>query len=314
MNMTRRDWMKLGLGATALATLPRGFAQGSAAPAAAGSALPLITKAIPGTGEHIPVVGIGTRTYESLTAGIREVITGLSAAGCRMIDTADNYTRGASEDVIGQVVESAGIRDRVFIATKVNARGKDAGRANIEASFKKLRTDQVDLYYVHNLVDTDTQLATLKELKQAGRIRYIGISISSDNQYPELERYMRNEPLDFVQIDYAIDNRGVEDRVLPTAIERKIAVVTNLPFGRASLFRRVGDRALPDWAAEFDCKSWGQFFLKYNVSHPAITVAIPGTTQPRNLVDNVQGARGRLPDAATRTRMEQLIAAIPSPA
>ena len=184
MNMTRRDWMKLGLGATALATLPRGFAQGSAAPAAAGSALPLITKAIPGTGEHIPVVGIGTRTYESLTAGIREVITGLSAAGCRMIDTADNYTRGASEDVIGQVVESAGIRDRVFIATKVNARGKDAGRANIEASFKKLRTDQVDLYYVHNLVDTDTQLATLKELKQAGRIRYIGISISSDNQYP----------------------------------------------------------------------------------------------------------------------------------
>ncbi|GAB1487958.1 aldo/keto reductase [Opitutaceae bacterium] len=310
--MTRRDWMKLGLGATALATMPRVFAQGSAA--AGGSSLPLITKAIPSSGERIPVIGIGTRTYESLTEGIRDVITGVPAAGCKMIDTADNYARGASEDVIGQVLESAKIRDSVFLATKVNARGKDAGRANIEASFKKLRTNKVDLYYVHNLVDTDNQLATLKELKQAGRVRYIGISISSDNQYAELERYMRNEPLDFIQIDYAIDNRGVEDRILPTAIERKIAVVTNLPFGRASLFRRVGDRPLPDWATEFDCKSWGQFFLKYNVSHPAITVAIPGTTQPRNLVDNVQAARGRLPDAATRAKMEQLIGAIPAPA
>lgn len=312
MNLTRRDWMKLGLGATALVTLPRLFAQG--APAPGGSLLPLITKAIPSTGERIPVVGIGTRTYESLTDGIRDVITGLPAAGCKMIDTADNYARGASEDVIGQVVESAKIRDSVFIATKVNARGKDAGRANIEAAFKKLRTDKIDLYYVHNLVDTDNQLATLKELKQAGRVRYIGISISSDNQYAELERYMRNEPLDFIQIDYAINNRGVEERVLPTAIERKIAVVTNLPFGRASLFRRVGDRALPDWAAEIDCTTWGQFFLKYNVSHPAITVAIPGTTQPRHLADNVQAARGRLPDAAMRTRMEQLIESIPASA
>lgn len=307
MHLTRRDWMKLGLGATALATLPQLWAQ-------AASTLPLITKPIPGTGEPLPVVGIGTRTYDALTDGIREVITGLPAAGCRMIDTADNYTRGASEDVIGQVVETARLRNSVFLATKVNARGKDAGRANIEASFKKLRTDRIDLYYVHNLVDTDNQLATLKELKQAGRVRYIGISISSDNQYAELERYMRNEPLDFIQIDYAIDNRGVEDRVLPTAIERKIAVVTNLPFGRASLFRRVGDRPLPDWAATFDCKSWAQFFLKYNVSHPAITCAIPGTTQPKNLLDNVQAARGRLPDAATRTKMEQLIASIPAPA
>ncbi len=314
MNMTRRDWMKLGLGATALATLPRAFAQGAAPATAGSSSLPLITKAIPSTGERIPVIGIGTRTYESLTDGIRDVITGVPVAGCKMIDTADNYARGASEDVIGQVLESAKIRDSVFLATKVNARGKDAGRANIEASFKKLRTNKIDLYYVHNLVDTDNQLATLLELKKAGRVRYVGISISSDNQYAELERYMRDQPLDFIQIDYAIDNRGVEDRVLPTAIERKIAVVTNLPFGRASLFRRVGDRPLPDWAAEFDCKSWGQFFLKYNVSHPAITVAIPGTTQPRNLLDNVQAARGRLPDAATRTKMEQFIGAIPAPA
>lgn len=314
MNITRRDWMKLGLGATALATLPRVFAQGMPAAGSNRSSLPLITKAIPSTGERIPVIGIGTRTYDSLTDGIREVITGVPVAGCKMIDTADNYARGASEDVIGQVLETARIRDSIFLATKVNARGKDAGRANIEASFKKLRTDKIDLYYVHNLVDTDNQLATLMELKQAGRVRYVGISISSDNQYAELERYMRNQPLDFVQIDYAIDNRGVEDRVLPTAIERKIAVVTNLPFGRASLFRRVGDRPVPDWAAEFDCKTWGQFFLKYNVSHPAITVAIPGTTQPRNLLDNVQAARGRLPDAATRTKMEQLIGSIPAPA
>ncbi len=305
MNITRRDWMKLGLGATALATFPRAFAQSM--PMAGGSMLPLITKPIPSTGERLPVVGIGTRTYETLTEDVRGVITGLAASGCTLIDTADNYARGASEAIIGEVMETAKIRNTIFLSTKINARGKEAGRASIEASFKKLRTDKIDLYYVHNLVDTDNQLANLLEVKQASRIRYVGISISSDNQYAELESRMRNNPLDFVQIDYAINNREVEERILPLAIERKIAVVTNLPFGRASLFRTVGDRPLPDWAAEFDCKTWGQFFLKYNVSHPAINAAIPGTTQPKHLADNIQGARGRLPDAATRTKMEQLI-------
>lgn len=309
MKLTRRDWMKLGLSATALTSVPRLFSQGGPAPATS-SSLPLITKPIPSSGERIPVVGIGTRTYQEVTDDIRAVLTGLAESGCTMVDTADNYARGNSEAVIGEITDGAGIRSKLFLATKVNARGEQAGREHIEDSFKKLRTDKIDLIYVHNLVDTATQLKTLRELKQAGRIRYLGVTTSSDNQYADMESVMRNEQLDFVQLDYAIDNRTAEERLLPLALERRIAIVTNLPFGRASLFRKVGDRPLPDWAAEFDCKSWAQFFLKYNASHPAITVAIPGTTRPAHLVDNVQGARGRLPNAAQRTRMEQFMASL----
>ncbi len=309
MKLTRRDWMKLGLSAGALTTVPRLFSQGASAPAA-NSNLPLITKPIPSSGERIPVVGIGTRTYQGVTDDIRGVLTGLAESGCTMVDTADNYAGGNSEAVIGEITQGAGVRDKLFLATKVNARGEQAGREHLEASFRKLRTDKIDLIYVHNLVDTTTQLKTLRELKQAGRVRYIGVTTSSDRQYADMESVMRNEQLDFVQLDYAIDNRTAEERLLPLALERKIAIVTNLPFGRASLFGKVGDRPLPDWAAEFDCKSWAQFFLKYNVSHPAITVAIPGTTRPRHLVDNVQGARGRLPSAAQRTRMEQFMASL----
>ncbi len=299
MKLTRRDLMKLGLGATALAVTPRLFS------AAATPALPLITKAIPSTGEKIPVIGIGTRTYAAVTDGIREVLEGLGDSGCTMVDTAAGY--GNSENVIGEIAQGLGNRAKLFLASKVGANG---GRAEIEASFTRLRTDKIDLHYVWNLGNTDTNLGLLREYKAAGRIRYIGVTTSSDNQYAQLEQIMRNQPLDFVQLDYAIDNRGVEDRLLPLALERKIAVVTNLPFGRANLFAKVAGKTLPPWAAEIDCTTWAQFFLKYNVSHPAVTVAIPGTTQPRNLVDNVQGARGRLPEAAMRTRMEQFMASL----
>lgn len=297
--------MKLGLGASALAALPRIFAQEAAAPA---SSLPLITKPIPSSGEEIPVVGIGTRTYNSLTAEIRETITALADSGCTMLDTADNYGGGRSEDVIGQVVAENDDREKVFFATKVNARGEAAGREHLEDSFRKLRTEMIDLIYVHNLVDTETQLETLREYKAEGRIRYLGVTTSSDNQYGQLESIMEEHELDFVQLDYAINNRTAENRLLPLAADRGMAVVTNLPFGRANLFSVVSGHELPEWAAEYNIGSWAQFFLKYNVSHPAITVAIPGTTQTRHLLDNVQGARGRLPDAATRTRMEQLLA------
>jgi aryl-alcohol dehydrogenase-like predicted oxidoreductase len=307
MKLTRRDLMKLGLGATALAAAPRLFSAAATAPAtpAPAATLPLITKAIPSTGEKIPAVGIGTRTYATVTDGIREVLKGLGESGCTMVDTAAGY--GNSENVIGDITQGLGNRAKLFLATKVGANG---GRAEIDASFTRLRTDKIDLHYVWNLGNTDTNLGLLREYKAAGKIRYIGVTTSSDNQYGQLEQIMRNQALDFVQLDYAIDNRGVEERLLPLAIDRKIAVVTNLPFGRANLFAKVAGKNLPEWAAEIDCTTWAQFFLKYNVSHPAVTVAIPGTTQPRNLVDNVQGARGRLPDAAMRTRMEQIMAAL----
>ena len=307
MNLTRREIMKLGLGATALAATPRLFS--AAAPAATAAApaspLPLITKAIPSTGERIPVVGIGTRTYATVADGIRTVLKGLGESGCTMVDTAAGY--GNSENVIGEIAQGLGNRAKFFLASKVGANG---GKAEVDASFTRLRTDKIDLHYVWNLGNTDTNLGLLREYKAAGKIRYIGVTTSSDNQYAQLEQIMRNQVLDFVQLDYAINNRGVEERLLPLAIEKKIAIVTNLPFGRANLFTIVAGKALPPWAAEIDCTTWAQFFLKYNVSHPAVTVAIPGTTQPRNLVDNVQGARGRLPDAAMRTRMEQFMAAL----
>jgi aryl-alcohol dehydrogenase-like predicted oxidoreductase len=251
------------------------------------------------------VIGIGTRTYATVTEPIRGVLKGLGESGCTMVDTAAGY--GNSENVIGEIVQGLANRSKLFLATKVGANG---GRAEIDASFTRLRTDKIDLNYAWNLGNIETNIPLLREYKAAGRIRYIGVTMSSDNSNSRLEQIMRDHELDFVQLDYAIDNRDVEQRVLPLAIERKVAVVTNLPFGRTRLFTAVQGKALPEWAAEFDCRSWAQFFLKYNISHPAITVAIPGTTRPEHLVDNVQAARGRLPDAAMRARMEQHMASL----
>jgi diketogulonate reductase-like aldo/keto reductase len=304
MPLTRRDMMKLGLGATALAAAPRLFSAAAAGPAPAAPALPLITKPIPSTGERIPVVGIGTRTYATATDEIRAVLKSLGESGCTMVDTAAGY--GNSENVIGEITQGLGNRAKLFLATKVG----NGGKAEIDASFARLRTEKIDLHYVWNLSNTDANLGILREYKAAGKVKYLGVTTSSDNQYGQLEQIMRTQVLDFVQLDYAINNRNVEERLLPLAIERRIAVVTNLPFGRANLFSVVAGKPLPPWAAEIDCTTWAQFFLTYNVSHPASTAAIPGTTQLRNLMDNVQGARGRLPDAAMRTRMEQYFAAI----
>jgi diketogulonate reductase-like aldo/keto reductase len=303
MTLTRRDLLKFGLGATALAAAPRAFSA-SAPSGPPASSLPLITKPIPSTGEPIPVIGIGTRTYASATDGIREVLKGLGESGCTMVDTAAGY--GNSEVVIGEITQGLANRAKLFLATKVG----NGGKAEIDASFTRLRTDRIDLNYVWNLNNVDANLGLLREYKAAGKIKYLGVTTSSDGQYGQLEQIMRTQALDFVQLDYAIDNRNVEERLLPLALERRIAVVTNLPFGRTSLLTRVAGKPLPDWAAEIDVKTWPQFFLKYNVSHPAITVAIPGTTRPEHLADNVQGARGRLPDAAIRRRMEQYFASL----
>jgi len=209
--------------------------------------------------------------------------------------------------VVGELVGELGVRASLFLATKVGATGREAGLQEIEASFRRLRTSRVDLIAVHNLRDTATQLRTLRELKQAGRIRYVGITTSFPRQYPDFERTMRAETLDFIQVDYALDSRAAASTILSLAADRGMAVMINLPFGRGRLFQGVQGKALPPWASNFDCASWAQFFLKYIVSHPAVTCAIPGTATVEHIVDNLGASRGRLPEPAMRRRMESVI-------
>jgi aryl-alcohol dehydrogenase-like predicted oxidoreductase len=234
-----------------------------------------------------------------------------------VFDTAPSY--GASEQVAGDIANTLGVSDKIFWATKVNVVGRGgesadpaAARAQIDASFQKFRVPKIDLIQVHNLADVPTQLGILKELKQEGRIRYVGVTTTSDRQYDLLQEVMRNEPLDFIGLDYAIDNRNVEETILPLAQERKIGVMVYVPFGRTRLFQRVaGQETPPAWAAEFDATTWAQFFLKYVVSHPAVTVVTPATSQARHMTDNIGGGVGRLPDEATRKRMAELVDALP---
>lgn len=305
MNRNRRAVIKAGIGLSAALLLPakRLLAQ----PAA------LLRKKIPSSGESIPIIGIGTaRRYEEIKseaekAPLRETIRQFHALGGTVIDSSPSY--GTAEAVVGELVEGLNIRDSLFLATKVSLRnvGRDEGIKQIEASFKKYRTNKLDLIAVHNLRDTDTQLKTIRELKAAGRVRYVGITTSFDNQYGDFEQVMKKETLDFIQVDYALDNRDAGDRIIPLAPDRGMAVMINLPFGRGRLFNAVQGKKLPEWASEFDCASWAQFFLKYIVSHPAITCAVPGMARPEYVVDNLGAARGRLPDAAMRKRMEQFI-------
>lgn len=274
----------------------------------------LIRKPIPSSGETIPVVGLGSaRRYEDAKteadlAALRDTFRRFHALGGTVVDTAPSY--GNAETIMGGLMADLGIRPALFIATKVGARSKEEGRAQIEQSFRNLRTDKIELIAVHNLLDITDQLATLRELKAAGRIRYVGATTSFERQYQDFEAMMRREPLDSIQIDYALDNRKSSERIIPLAQDRGMAVFVNLPFGRDRLFKATQGKPLPEWAAEFDCTSWAQFFLKYIVSHPAVTCAIPGMAQARYVDDNLGAARGRLPDPATRRRMEQYIDAL----
>jgi aryl-alcohol dehydrogenase-like predicted oxidoreductase len=284
---------------------------GALAPAYAyGQAAPLRRKKIPSSGEEIPLIGLGTaRRYERPAPGQRETLARFAALGAAVIDTAPVY--GDAEAVVGDLVHEIGVRDRLFLATKVSTGGgREAGARQIEQSFRQLHTRRIDLIAVHNLRGTEVHLATLRELKRQGRIRYVGITTSSDRQYADFEQTMRRETLDFIQVDYALDNRGADERLLPLAAERGMAVMVNLPFGRGRLFDAVRGKPLPAWAAELDCASWPQFFLKYIVSHPAVTCAVPGMARPEYVDDNLGAARGRLPDAAQRQRMERFIDAI----
>jgi aryl-alcohol dehydrogenase-like predicted oxidoreductase len=288
----------------------------------------LHTRLIPSANEAVPVVGIGTaRRYadpqgDQQMAELRATIARFVELGGSMIDTAPGY--GRAEEVIGALVAELGVRDRLFLATKVGAEGAEAGRSQIADSFRKLRTDVIDLIAVHNMRDMANQLPILRELKAQGRIRSLGVSVSAPGGfappgaaarpsaplYTAVEEMLRSERIDVLQIDYAIDNRDADERILPLAQEQGVAVMVNLPFGRGRLFQVTQGRPLPDWAAEIGATSWAQIFLKYIVSHPARPIAIPGMAQARYVDDNMAAARGPLPDAAMRRRMEQVIDAL----
>lgn len=275
---------------------------------------PLIRKPIPSSGELIPVVGLGTaRRYEDVRseadlAPLRETLRKFKEVAATVIDSSPSY--GTAEEIVGRILDEQQTRTGLFLATKVSISGREAGVEQIERSFKRLRTDKIDLIAVHNLRDTEAHLATLRALKQQGRIRYVGCTTSFDSQYAPFEAMMRRETLDFIQVDYALDDRNAAERIIPLAKDRGMAVMINLPFGRSRLFSAVQGKSLPDWAAEIDCKSWAQFFLKYLVAHEAVTCVVPGMARAEYVEDNIGAARGRLPDAAMRKRMEGFIDAL----
>ena len=310
---SRRDSLKLTLAAAALLAVdPRSLLARTASQG-------LITRAIPSSGELLPVVGLGSSaTFAEVARGedveaLREVIKAMTRLGGSVFDTAPSY--GASEDVAGKLAKELGLTESIFWATKVNVAGRDGGgadpsaaRAQIEASFAKLGKPVIDLIQVHNLGDVPTQLGILRELREARRIRYLGITTTRPAQYPDLEALMKLERLDFIGVDYAIDNLTSAERILPLALERGTAVMVYLPFGRTRLWDRVRGKSLPQWAAEFDAGSWAQFFLKFVISHPAVTVVTPATSKAHHMVDNMGAALGRLPDEAMRQRMIRHIA------
>ncbi len=274
----------------------------------------LITRPIPSSGERLPVVGLGSSATFSSAAGaedveaLKQVFRTFVEQGGSVFDTAPSY--GASEAVAGRIVNELGINDKVFWATKLNVAGFGGGkadaqqaRAQIEASFKAIDKPVIDLIQVHNLGDLPTQLPILKSLRDEKRIRYMGVTTTFPRQYEQLEQVMRDEPLDFIGVDYAIDNRVMEERILPLAADRGIAVLVYAPFGRTRLWSLVKGHDVPDWATELGIRSWGQFFLKFVISHPAVTCATPATSRPRNVVDNMGAAFGELPDTTTRKRM-----------
>ncbi|MBI0538318.1 aldo/keto reductase [Roseomonas sp. KE2513] len=301
MNATRRTALAALGGGLVAAALERGAA---AQPA-------LIRKPIPSSGEMIPVIGLGSaRRYEDAKTEedigpLRETFRRFQALGGTVLDTSPTY--GVAEPVMGGLMADLGIRSSMFVCTKVAVDNKEQGREQIEQSFRNLRTDRIDLIAVHNLRDITNELATLRELKAAGRIRYVGATTSFDRQYEAFEAMIRREALDSIQIDYALDNRNAAERIIPLARDRGMAVFINLPFGRGSVFRATQGKPLPDWAAEIDCTSWAQVMLKYIVSHEAVTCAIPGMAQARYVDDNLKAAQGRMPDAALRRRMEGYI-------
>ncbi|HZF27798.1 MAG TPA: aldo/keto reductase [Gammaproteobacteria bacterium] len=290
--------------------------------AAAAEPADLITRAIPKTGEHLPIMGLGSSATFSQSAGraevdaLRGVFQTMVDHGGSVFDTAPGY--GASEEVSAKLLAELGLRDKIFWATKMNVAGfgggsadAAAGRAQIETSLKRLGR-KIDLLQVHNAAALETQVPIVQEYKAQGKVRYIGTTSTFKGQYGTLEQAMKDRPLDFIGVDYAVDNVSAEERILPLAQDKGIAVLVYSPTGRTRLFQRVKGREVPAWAAEFGVTSWAQFFLKFAAAHPAVTAVTPATSDPEHMIDNMAAARGRLPDAAERKRMIDVIAALPA--
>jgi diketogulonate reductase-like aldo/keto reductase len=294
--LTRAQMLHLGAALSFSAVLPR---LASAQPP---GAVRMNTRPIPATREALPVIGCGTWIGFNVDPGGAEqqrlagVLEALFAAGGSVIDSSPMY--GRAEAVAGDLLVASKARERAFLATKVWTSGRDAGIAQMEESLRRLRTERIDLMQVHNLVDWRTHLKTLRGWKDQGRVRYIGITHYTSSAYAEVEAVLRAEKLDFLQINYSLDARQAEQRLLPLAAERGVAVIVNLPFGGGGLLRRLRDKPLPGWAAEIGCTSWAQLLLKFVLGHPAVTCTIPGTGSPQHMADNAAAGAGALPDAA----------------
>jgi diketogulonate reductase-like aldo/keto reductase len=308
--MTRREAAKLIGASTAGLVLPIGTALSEAK----GESSRMLMRTIPSSGEKLPVIGLGTwNAFDvDLTPENRrqleEVMSLFVKRDGRVIDSSPMY--GPAEGVIGELATKLRLRDSLFIATKVWTSGKQAGIEMMERSMDRFQTKRIDLMQVHNLVDVETQMSSLREWKAKGRIRYTGITHSQARGFYEVERSMRSQKPDFVQINYSLMEPGAAQRILPLAQELRMAVIINRPFGGGGLFSRVRSKPLPDWAAEIDCRSWAQFFLKWIIAHPAVTCVIPATNNPRHMEDNMAAGLGRLPDTKMRQRMLEIASSL----
>jgi aryl-alcohol dehydrogenase-like predicted oxidoreductase len=299
--ISRRELLRLALSAGALA-----FTGGVAMAAST------IRRPIPRTGESLPVIGLGTwQTFDvgkaqSAREPLKSVLRDFVRLQGKVIDSSPMY--GNSENVVGDLAAELGVRQQLFLATKVWTSGRDAGIRQMEESFQRLRTPVMDLMQVHNLVDWRTQLATLRRWKEQGKIRYVGVTHYTASAYDQLARVLETEDLDFVQLNYSIAEREAERRLLPLAANKRIAVLVNRPFAAGGLFSKLRGKPLPPWAQEIDCASWAQFLLKFVISHPAVTCAIPATSKVEHLTDNMSAGIGSLADAGMRERMARYVA------
>jgi diketogulonate reductase-like aldo/keto reductase len=309
--LSRRATLAMLAAAAARALSPRAgrIAAGSSVvgtPAVA-AAQPILTRPVPATAEPLPVIGLGTwRTFDVGAAAadrapLAQVLERFVALGGRVVDSSPMY--GAAETVVGDLAAQLGLQPSLFLATKVWTSGREAGVAQMEQSLRRLRVARLDLMQVHNLLDWRTHLPTLRQWKDAGRLRHLGVTHSAASAHDELERVLRTEPMDFVQLNYSLAEREAERRLLPLARDRGVAVLVNRPFAEGALFRQVRGTPVPAWAADFGCDSWGQLFLKWILAHPAVTCVIPATSKPEHLDDNMKAGLGALPDAAARDRI-----------